>query len=313
VTVPTSVVVAVVVTWEGGEATRRCVASLLAQRRPPDAVVVVDNASGAAERDALARAFAGEPAVQLLLLDDNRQFAGGMNAGAAHALAGGATRLLFLNNDTVLDPDALARLEAALDAAPSAGIAGPCVVDLADRTRVISAGERHALPTLCLPRTWLRYRRSPDRAYAVQGVMGCALLVTRACFEAVGGFSTDIEVYYEDVDFCLGARAAGFGAVIEPRAVVAHDGLRGFAAGLTPWAAFLKARNPWLLVRRRGTAATWPVFVPTYAAMIATSALLYTLRGRLDIVRALGRGALAGLRVALGAAPTPAGAPHRAT
>ena len=46
--------------------------------------------------------------------------------------------------------------------------------------------------------------------------MGCALLVTRACFEAVGGFSEEIAVYYEDVDFCLAARARGFGAVVEP-------------------------------------------------------------------------------------------------
>ena len=301
---------AVVVTWEGGEATRRCVASLLAQRRPPASIVVVDNASGAAERAALARAWADEPRVHLLLLDDNRQFAGGLNAGAAHALAHGARRLLFLNNDTVLDPDALGRLEDALDAAPRAGIAGPRVVDLADASHVITAGERHALPLLCVPRTLLRYRGPLDRPYAVQGVMGCALLVTRACFEAVGGFPRDIEVYYEDVDFCLGARAAGFGALVEPRAVVAHDGIRGFAAGLTAWAAFLKARNPWLLVRRRGTWATWPVFLPTYAAMLGTSAILYALRGRLDVVRALGRGALAGLRVALGGTPVPAGAPR---
>jgi GT2 family glycosyltransferase len=303
---------AVVVTWEGGEATRRCVASLLAQRRPPASIVVVDNASGAPERAALAVAWTGDPRVRLLLLDENRQFAGGMNAGAAHALADGATRLLFLNNDTVLDPDALALLEDALAAAPGAGIAGPCVVDLADRAQVVSQGERHALATLCLPRTWLRYRRPRTSPYAVEGVMGCALLVTRACFEAVGGFATDIEVYYEDVDFCLAARAAGFGALVEPRAVVAHDGIRGFASGLTPWAGFLKARNPWLLVRRRGSWAVWPVFVPTYAAMIAASALGYALRGRLDVVRALARGAVAGIRVALGGAPLPAGAPRRA-
>ena len=304
---PTS---AVVVTWEGGEATRRCVASLLAQDRPPAEIVVVDNASSAAERAALTAAWPDEPRVQVLLLDENRQFAGGMNAGAAHALARGATRLLFLNNDTVLEPSALGRLEDALDGAAGAGIAGPRVVDLADASHVITVGERHSLPLLCMPRTWLRHRGPLDRPYAVQGVMGCVLLVTRACFEAVGGFPADIEVYYEDVDFCLGARAAGFGAVVEPRAVVRHDGIRGFAAGLTPWAAFLKARNPWLLVRRRGTWATWPVFVPTYAAMVGTSALLYALRGRLDIARALGRGALAGLRVALGGAPAPAGAPR---
>ena len=89
---------AVVVTWEGGDATRRCVASLLALERPPATIVVVDNASGAAERDALRRAWPNEPRVHVLFLDENRQFAGGMNAGAQWALARGATKLLFLNN-----------------------------------------------------------------------------------------------------------------------------------------------------------------------------------------------------------------------
>jgi len=302
---------AVVVTWEGGDTTRRCVASLLAQDAPLGRIVVVDNASSDAERASLRAAWAGESRVDVVLLDDNRQFAGGMNAGAAHAFGAGAMRVLFLNNDTVLAPDAVRLLGSALDATPGAGIAGPRVVDRADPSHVLSAGERHALPILCLPRTLLRYRRPLDRPYAVRGVMGCALLVTRECFQAVDGFSTDIEVYYEDVDFCLGARAAGFGIVVEPRAVVAHDGLRGFAAGLSPWAAFLKARNPWLLVRHRGTWAVWPAFVPTYAAMLASSAALYALRGRGDIVRAFGRGALAGVRVALGGAPAPVGAPRR--
>jgi GT2 family glycosyltransferase len=302
---------AVIVSWEGGATTDRCVASLLAQDQPPDEVIVVDNASSTAERARLVRAWADTAAVRLLLLDDNRQFAGGLNAGAAAALAAGADRILFLNNDVVLAPDALRLLEAALDADPGAGIAGPVVRDLAHPERVLSAGERHVLPLLCLPRTLLRYRPRAGGAYRVSGVMGCALLVTRACFEAVGGFSTEIEVYYEDVDFCLGARRAGFAALVEPRALVQHDGLRGFAAGLTPWAAFLKARNPWLLLRRRGGVLDWITFVPTYAAMIAASAALYAGRGRGDVSRALWRGARAGISVARGGRPEPVGAPRR--
>src|SRR5262249_11969985 len=142
------------------------------------------------------------------------------------------------------------------------------------------------------------------------GVMGCALLVTRACFEAVGGFSEEIAVYYEDVDFCLAAHARGYGAVIEPRAVVQHDGLRGFAGGLTPWAAYLKARNPWLVVRRHGG---WPApiaFPPAHAAPVGSRAALFAPRGRGGaVLGALGRGALAGLRIATGAPPGPVRAP----
>jgi hypothetical protein len=298
---------AVVVSWEGGATTDRCVASLLAQDAPPADVIVVDNASGAAERRRLGEAHARRPGVRVLLLEENRQFAGGLNAGAAVALSAGADRLLLLNNDTVLAPDALRLLNATLHEWPRAGIAGPRVLDMRAPHGVLSAGERHVLPLLCVPRTLLRYRRAPDGPYPVLGVMGCAMLVTRACFEAVGGFSSEIEVYYEDVDFCLAARARGFGIVIEPRAVVYHEGLRGFAAGLNPWAAFLKARNPWLVVRRHGGPGTWLAFMPTYAALVGASALLYALRGRADIARALARGARAGA----GGTVAPVGAPER--
>src|SRR5213593_1609305 len=277
---------AVVVTWEGGATTHRCVASVLAQDRPADEVIVVDNASSEPERARLGAAHHGRPGVRLLLLDENRQYAGGLNAGATTAIAAGADRLLLLNNDTVLAPDALGRLAAALDARPRAGIAGPRLMDLREPGRELSAGERHILPFLCLPRAWLRHRARTRTPYPVSGVMGAALLVTRACYQAVGGFAAEIEVYYEDVDFCLAARARGFEIVIEPRALVYHDGLRG-----------------------RGRAAVWLGFVPTYAAMLGGSAALHALRGRGDVVRALARGALAGIGAAAGRRVTPVGPP----
>jgi len=302
---------AVVVTWEGGATTERCVASLLAQEIAPAPVIVVDNASGAAERVRLRAAYGNHPGVRLVLLDDNRQFAGGLNAGAAAAFAAGAARVLLLNNDTVLAPDCLRHLGSALDQAPRAGIAGPRVLDRHDPSHVLSAGERHVLPLLCVPRTLLRYRPRSLEPYPASGVMGCAMLVTRACFEAAGGFAREIEVYYEDVDFCLTARARGFGAVIAPRAVVYHDGMRGFAAGLTPWAAFLKARNPWLVVQRHGGLGSWLSFVPVYTAMVAASAGMYALRGQRGVVGGLLRGALAGVRAVLGRGPAPVGPPAR--
>src|SRR5207245_2700999 len=160
-----------------------------------------------------------------------------INTGAHSPSAACAERILHLNNYTVLAPDALGHLAAALDARPRAGIAGPRLMDLREPGRGVAAGARPVLPFLCRPRPWLRHRARTRTPYPVSGVMGAALLVTRACYQAVGGFAAEIEVYYEDVDFCLAARARGFEIVIAPRAVVYHDGLRGFAGGLTPWAA----------------------------------------------------------------------------
>src|SRR5207237_8503299 len=106
--------------------------------------------------------------------------AGRRHARAAATLAAGPARLLFLHNHTVLPPDALGLLAAALDARPRAGIAGPRLMDLREPARELSAGERHILSLLCLPRTWLRYRPRTPAPYPVTGVMGAALLVTRA-------------------------------------------------------------------------------------------------------------------------------------
>jgi N-acetylglucosaminyl-diphospho-decaprenol L-rhamnosyltransferase len=301
---------AIVVTWQGGEATRRCVASLRAQR-PAPRVVIVDNGSDAAERGALEAAYAGQGDVDLVLLDENRHFAGGLNAGAQVAMAGGAQRLFFLNNDVVVEAGALALLEEVLDGPAADGIVGPLVVDAADPSRVISAGEQHRVALLCVPRTLLRPRRRAGGPRRVGGLMGCALLVGWRCYQATGGFSEEIEVYYEDVDFCLKARRVGYATWIEPRAVVRHDGMRGFARGLTPWAARLKARNPWLVVREHGNPLAWTTFLPTYGALVASSALGYAARGRFDVACSLARGVGDGLRAAWGGRAPRSAAPVR--
>jgi GT2 family glycosyltransferase len=111
------------------------------------------------------------------------------------------------------------------------------------------------------------------------------------------------------VDFCLAARRRGFTLLVAPDAVLYHDGLRGFASGLTPWAAYLKARNPWLLLRRHASPLGWLAFVPSYAAMVLASATVYCVRGRADVARALGRGAMAGVRAACGLPVARVGAP----
>ena len=54
-------------------------------------------------------------------------------------------------------------------------------------------------------------------------VTGACMLVTRACFEALGGFDEEtFPVAYNDVDFCLRAGAAGWRVVWTPFARLVH-------------------------------------------------------------------------------------------
>jgi len=285
----------VVLSWNGGVQTITCVESVRAQNYLDKFIVLVDNRSRDEERRALAARYRDATDVHLQWLDENRGYAGGNNAGIAAALADRADAVLVLTQDAVLRQGALAALVEPAAADARVGIVGPLVIDRTSE-QPLSAGERVAVPLLCVPRTLLRHRRTHASWYPVTGVLGCALLLTRRCVEETGGFDEALFAYYEEVDLCLRARRRGLEIVCTPHAVVAHDGMRGFLAGFTPLSAELKARNLLHLMRRWATPADWLMLGPTYGLLLGASLMLYALRGRRDIVSALLRGTAAGLR-----------------
>jgi GT2 family glycosyltransferase len=296
----------VVLNWHGGAHTLACVESARAQEYPWKFVVLVDNASSGTERETLRSRYAGEPDVRLCFLDENRGYAGGNNAGIHAALACGADLVLVLTQDATLTAGALAVLVETAAADARIGVVGPRVIDAQRPERVWSVGERVSVALLCVPRTLLRHRRVRRPCSEVSGVLGCAMLLSRRCLETIGAFDEAFFAYYEEVDFCLRARRHGFRIVCAPDAVATHDGMRGFRAGFAPLSAELKARNLVRLMRRWAAPRDWVLLLPTWLVLLAGSAGLYALRGRWDIVRALGRGVRAGWSGAggpLGAVP----------
>jgi N-acetylglucosaminyl-diphospho-decaprenol L-rhamnosyltransferase len=285
---------AVVVTYNGGDATRACVASLRADRAAGVEILVVDNASTEAERQRLQEDWAGATDVELVLLGENGHFAGGVNAGAKRALERGATHLLILNNDTVIENGCVGQLVAETEAHPEAGIVGPILLDLGDR-HPLSLGENYAAWSLALPRALLKVRRASSASYPVGGIMGSAILVTADCFRRLGFYREDLLVYYEEVDYCLRARAEGYRPRIVPQAVVLHDGMRGFVAGLQPYAARLKCRNQLRLAWDHGGSPAMLIFLPSYLILVLASSVIYVLRGDGATVAALWRGVAEGV------------------
>ena len=285
---------AVVVNYNGGEVTRACVDSLRSDPAARLQVVIVDNASGTSERARLATEWSEAPDVEVLKLPENLHFAGGVNAGALRAIERGATHLLVLNNDTVVEEGCVGALLAESERDPRYGLVGPLLLDLSDR-HPLSLGENYAPWSLAVPRTLLKVRARPAAARDVGGIMGSALMIRSDCFLRVGPYREDLLVYYEEVDWCLRARAAGYQPRIVPEAIVLHDGMRGFAAGLQPYAARLKARNQVRLALYHGGPAAFLVFLPIFLLLVLASSILYALRFDFPTVRALWRGVGEGL------------------
>jgi GT2 family glycosyltransferase/glycosyltransferase involved in cell wall biosynthesis len=217
---------AIVLNYRTPDDTAIAVASLLASDRRPDEVIVVDNDAGPECRSALAQWSHRVTCVQT---GRNLGFPGGMNAGIRRALEGGADRVVLVNSDVVVPPDCLGRLESALDADATAGIVGPLVLARSWPDVVDSGGVDYNART-----GRMGHRASGAKRGSVNGevradvdaVAGCVMLVAGEVFERVGLLDERYFFSFEELDFCLRARAAGFHTRLVPDAVVYHEGSR---------------------------------------------------------------------------------------
>ena len=105
--VPTPTVCAVVVTYNRAALLAQVLDGLRAQTRPPDAVLVVDNASTDGTADLLAERY---PSVRVRRLDRNAGASGGFAEGVRAAHADGFDWIWILDDDVVPRPDCLGEL-----------------------------------------------------------------------------------------------------------------------------------------------------------------------------------------------------------
>ena len=233
---------AVVVNKDGGEALFRALASLRGQRGVTLSVVVVDNASLAAERERLARL---DPAPRVIAFSRNLGFAGAANEGISRTAS---PFVLLVNNDAVLEEGYAARLVSRLREDGRLAAAQGLVVS-EDGGRIDSAGlewnaRGEAVPVF----SGAAASQAPTEPFAVSGVSATATLYRREALEAVAvegaAFEDSYFAYYEDVDLSLRLSRAGWRFVCDPKAVARHEGSR--TGRRTPFRrAFWTARNRW--------------------------------------------------------------------
>lgn len=102
-----STVCAVVVTYRRRPMIEACLNGLLRQTRPPDHIVVVENASGDGTLEFLREHF---PTVEILAMNRNLGASGGFQVGVQRALELGYDWLWLFDDDCEAEPDALQKL-----------------------------------------------------------------------------------------------------------------------------------------------------------------------------------------------------------
>ncbi len=244
-----SLTTVIVLNWNGKDDLLRCIGSLDPLLSAQFSVLVVDNGSTDGSTDALRQRFSG---VELLALEGNLGYAGGNNAGFRHAMQKNPEYVVFLNNDTVVAPDAVARLTAVLRDDSEAGIAVPEILYMDDPDRIWYAGGEVWLGLGLVRHVGIRqpdrgqYDARRDTGYAT----GCCIAMRSRDFRQLGGFDERFGMYCEDVDLSLRVRSAGFSVVYEPAARVWHRVSAAYGGSLKLRKLLAKSRAMLLLMAK---------------------------------------------------------------
>lgn len=178
-------------------------------------LVIVDSFSSAEEREAV-RAVAAELGAEHVLLDDNRGYGGGTNAGAGRAIELGAEVIVPLNPDASIGGDDLRRLVAA--AYGTKDLVSPRIVTGTGKNWFAGADLYLDDGTTAGRAARARHEGRPRREWAT----GACFAVAVPLWSELGGFDEEYFLYWEDIDFSHRVLDAG-GSLVLSDAVVVHD------------------------------------------------------------------------------------------
>ena len=272
-------VAAVILNWNQAELTRQCAVSVQEQ---VDYVYIVDNASDPADCELL-YGIQGEKTT-LIVNASNVGYAAGCNRGVYEAVKAGFAAVLIMNNDAFPDPGSIGLMVDRLENSPRVGAIGPAVVK--SGTREVLHGVCHL--DLRTGRTrWPQRGVAPDaldkRPVATGYLSGEAMLVRSAVINAIKMFDERYFCYYEDADWSVRARRAGWMLEVVPEAIFEH--IVG-ASSVGQVGTYYRARNLPLFLRlafgrSRPVAAILaaPTELLVFGALVRRGRITLALRG----------------------------------
>jgi len=241
-------VYAIVLNRNGEKWLQRCLGSLLESSYANLRVILADNGSADGSL-ALARKISSQ--IEILAHPSNLGFCEGNNLAIRKALDAGAGYVVLLNNDLHFERDWLDRIIGVAEQNPELGILGP--VQLAYDGDEFNSWTETALRGRL---DEIRASDQPGKWLDVEWVEGSCLLARRAVFERIGLLDPIFFIFFEEIDFCRRARAAGFDIALVPSSKVHHYRGGYFATpALAQRRSFLFLRNSMIYNSSDPTAA----------------------------------------------------------
>lgn len=277
----------IILNWRQPEITIECVRAVQAMPGSPADILLIDNGSG---DDSVPRLQTALPGVPLAALPDNLGFAAGVNYGLRQAMRDGYPYALLLNNDAFPAADMLARLLA--ETAPDIALLSPKIFYEADKTRIWFAGGQQHPYLLEIRSTGRGEQDGPawQSSRDVDYLVGTGLLLNLKAAQQVGLLDEQFFMYYEDLDWSIRLRQAGYRLRLVADAHLYHRVSVSTGGEDSPARRYYLARSSVLFFRRHaylGRPAAILIFRLLSALKLLTRTLL---TGQFAAARAYVRG-----------------------
>lgn len=222
----------VMLSWNALEYTKMALESIRQYTAGEYEIVIVDNGSQA---DTVAWLRA-QPDIRVIFNPANRGYAGGNNQAIA---ACRGEYIVLLNNDVIVTEGWLDGLLDAFDRIPGLGISAPVSNNVAGHQQTVDS--EYADTQQMQIYAARRRERHRGEGYVTDRAIGLCLCIDRRVVDEVGGIDEGFGVgNFEDDDYCIRVRAAGYKIFVCSDVFIHHFGSKTFAANKIDWTSSME-------------------------------------------------------------------------
>jgi len=205
----------IILNYNGSGVLKKCLTSVFKIDYSNFEIVIVDNNS---TDGSLEMAKTNFSKAIFIKNEANLGFAAGNNVGIKFALERAADFVLLLNNDVEVEKNFLTQLINIVAENEKIGLASPIIFDGQTKEIWFSGGHIN----------WWRVKTNHERKirterfFNSQVITGCAMLVRAEVFQKAGLLDEEFLLYWEDADFSLKSKKAGFQNVVVSSSWIYH-------------------------------------------------------------------------------------------
>ena len=217
----------IIVNYNTSHLTYECVQSIFKyEAKNTLEIVIVDNASQKIDYDNLLTMFLNVSNVKIVRSKINLGFGGGNMLGMQHATG---NFYAFINSDVLFVESVFENLVSFANNKNDFGVAGIQIFD-AENKKSISYRYFEGVRYKLLGRKFLEFtkkqklstKENTKEPFTVDFVIGSFMFFKKKTFNSIGGFDTNIFLYYEETDVCYRLKKNGFRTYFLPNLKYIH-------------------------------------------------------------------------------------------